>query len=64
MADRIIADDEISEVYNREDVMKTLEKLSEENPEMNFEELETKAQEYLEEQADKEHDLPGNRSRR
>ena len=31
---------------------------------MNFEELETKAQEYLEEQADKEHDLPGNRSRR
>lgn len=64
MADRIIADDEISEVYNREDVMKTLEKLSEENPEMNFEELETKAQEYLEEQAEYEHDLPGNRSRR
>ena len=64
MSDRIIADDEISEVYNREDVMKTLEKLSEENPEMNFEELETKAQEYLEEQAEYEHDLPGNRSRR
>lgn len=64
MADRIIADDEISEVYNREDVMKTLEKLSEENPGMNFEELETKAQEYLEEQAEYEHDLPGNRSRR
>mgnify|MGYP004502710619 CR=1 FL=1 len=69
MADRIIANDKksdgkISEVYNREDVMKTLEKLSEENPEMNFEELETKAQEYLEEQAEYEHDLPGNRSRR
>ena len=64
MADRIIADDEISEFYNREDVMKTLEKLSEENPEMNFEELETKAQEYLEEQAEYEHDLPGNRRNR
>lgn len=69
MADRIIANDKksdgkISEVYNREDVMKTLEKLSEENPEMNFEELEKKAQEYLEEQAEKEHNLPGNRSRR
>ena len=64
MADRIIADDKISEVYNREDVMKTLKELSEKNPEMNFEELETKAQEYLEEQAEKEHDLPGNKSRR
>lgn len=64
MADRIIADDEISEVYNREDVMKTLEKLSEKNPKMNFEELETKAQEYLEEQAEYEHDLPGNRRNR
>lgn len=64
MADRIIADDEISEVYNREDVMKTLKELSEKNPEMNFEELETKAQEYLEEQAEYEHDLPGNRRNR
>ena len=64
MADRIIADDKVSEVYNREDVMKTLKELSEKNPEMNFEELETKAQEYLEEQAEKEHDLPGNKSRR
>lgn len=64
MADRIIADDEISEVYNREDVMKTLKELSEKNPDMNFEELETKAQEYLEEQAEYEHDLPGNRRNR
>lgn len=67
MADRIIANDKksdgkISEVYNREDVMKTLEKLSEENPEMNFEELEKKAQEYLEEQAKYEHELPGKRN--
>ena len=64
MADRIIADDKVSEVYNREDVMKTLKELSEKNPEMNFEELETKAQEYLEEQAEYEHDLPGNRRNR
>ena len=64
MADRIIADDKVSEVYNREDVMKTLKELSEKNPGMNFKELETKAQEYLEEQAEKEHNLPGNRSRR
>ena len=39
-----------------------LKKLAEKDPEKNFEELETEAQECLEEQSKYEHELPGNRN--
>ena len=56
--------EEISKVYNQRDVEKIIREINEENPDMNGKELKAKAQEYLEEQAEKEHNLPGNRSRR
>lgn len=55
---------EISKVYNQHDVEKIIIKINEGNPDMNGKELKAKVQEYLQEQAEKEHDLPGNRSRR
>lgn len=65
MAKKILEEnEEISEIYNQNDVIETLKKLAEKDPEKNFEELETEAQECLEEQSKYEHDLPGNRSRR
>ncbi len=63
MAKKILEEnEEISEVYNQNDVIETLKKLEEKDPEKNFEELETEAQEYLEEQAKYEHELPGKRN--
>ena len=63
MAKKILEENEkISEVYNQNDVIETLKKLEEKDPEKNFEELETEAQEYLEEQAKYEHELPGKRN--
>lgn len=65
MSKEILAEnEEISKVYNPRDVEKIIRKINEENPDMNGKELKAKAQEYLEEQAEYEHDLPGNRSRR
>ena len=65
MSKEILAEnEEISKVYNQRDVEKIIREINEENPDMNGKELKAKAQEYLEEQAEKEHNLPGNRSRR
>lgn len=63
MAKKILEEnEEISEIYNQNDVIETLKKLAEKDPEKNFEELETEAQECLEEQSKYEHELPGNRN--
>lgn len=63
MAKEILKEnEEISEVYNQNDVIETLKKLAEKDPEKNFEELKAGAQEYLEEQAKYEHELPGKRN--
>lgn len=63
MAKEILKEnEEISEVYNQNDVTKILKKLAEKDPEKNFEELETEAQEYFKEQAKYEHELPGKRN--
>lgn len=64
IAKKILENEEIAEVYNQQDVAQTLKKLSEKDPEKNFEELEAEAQKYLEEQAQYEHELPGNRRTR
>ena len=63
MAKEILKEnEEISEVYNQNDVIETLKKLAEKDPEKNFEELKAGAQEYLEEQAKNEHIIQGNRT--
>ncbi len=63
MAKEILKEnEEISEVYNQNDVIETLKKLAEKDPEKNFEELKAGAQEYLKEQAKNEHIIQDNRT--
>lgn len=59
---RVLEDEELKEIYNREDVKGKSEELAKKYPEMNFKELEEKVQEYFKEQAKYEHELPGKRN--
>ena len=65
MAKEILAkNEEISNVYNQNDVKEKIKKTAEENSDMSDEELKTKVQEYFKEQVKGGHDLPGNRRNR